>query len=400
MLPDQVRLTSGPDRPQGFGVLQEATAGLEPPYAVVDLGALRANAADLVRRAGGKPIRLASKSVRCRELTSAVLALDGFSGILAFTLREALWLAREHTDVVVAYPTTDAAALAELAADAELAARVTIMIDSAEQLFVSGEHELRVCLDLDASYRLLGGRVHIGARRSPIHTPEQAAELARAVLDRPGFRLVGLMSYEGQIAGVGDDAPGSPIRRAAIRAMQRASVAELRDRRAAMVAAVRSLAPLEFVNGGGTGSLTSTSAESAITEVAAGSGLYAPALFDTYRGFRPAPAAFFVLPVVRRPAPGIATVLGGGWIASGPVGRDRLPTPVWPEGLRMIPAEGGGEVQTPLTGAGRLAIGDRVWFRHTKAGELCEHVNTLHLVDGGRVVAEVPTYRGDGKAFA
>jgi D-serine deaminase-like pyridoxal phosphate-dependent protein len=167
------------------------------------------------------------------------------------------------------------------------------------------------------------------------------------------------------------------------------------------VAAVHEVAPLEFVNGGGTGSLERTSSESAVTDVAAGSGLFGPTLFDHYQGFKPEPAAFFVLPVVRRPTPAHATVLGGGWIASGPAGADRLPTPAWPPGLELVPGEGAGEVQTPLTGPGTagLRLGDRVWFRHAKAGELCEHVDTLHLVSNGRVVDEVPTYRGEGHAF-
>jgi len=105
--------------------------------------------------------------------------------------------------------------------------------------------------------------------------------------------------------------------------------------------------------------------------------------------------------VVRRPTAGIATLLGGGWIASGPPSSDRLPQPVWPQGLRMLPREAAGEVQTPVTGpaARDLAIGDRVWMRHTKAGELSEHVNEFAVVDGGSVVDTVPSYRGEGKAF-
>lgn len=394
-------------RPTGFAALERATAALEPPYAVLDMGALRANAADMVRRAAGKPIRVASKSVRCREVLRQVLATDGFAGVLAYTLPEALWLAEEFDDVVVAYPSTDAVALQKLASDDTLAARVTIMIDCVEHLDVIAaavgpiRAPLRVCLDLDASLRIGGGRVHLGVRRSPLREPAQAAALAAAVVGRAGFRLVGVMAYEAQIAGVGDDAPGSALRRAGVRAMQRASRAELRQRRAAVIAAVRAVAPLEFVNGGGTGSLESTSAEAAVTELGAGSGLYGPALFDTYASFRPRPAAFFVLSVVRRPTPRIATVLGGGWVASGPAGRDRLPTPAWPPGLELTPTEGAGEVQSPLTGPGAagLRIGDRVWFRHTKAGELCERVAALHLVDGDRIVGAVPTYRGEGQAF-
>lgn len=234
-----------------------------------------------------------------------------------------------------------------------------------------------------------------------MHTPHQAVTLARAIQSRQGFHLAGVMSYEGQIAGMGDNQPGSPLKRAALRAMQRLSARELADRRAAAIAAVETVAPLEFVNGGGTGSVEQTSAEHVITEIGAGSGLYGPGLFDFYRRFRPRPAAYFVMSVVRRPTDEIATVLGGGWVASGPPGRDRLPSLSWPRGLRMNPLEGAGEVQTPVLGpaAHGLRLGDHVWFRHAKAGELCERVNTLHLVSGSEIVGQAPTYRGEGHAF-
>jgi D-serine deaminase-like pyridoxal phosphate-dependent protein len=144
-----------------------------------------------------------------------------------------------------------------------------------------------------------------------------------------------------------------------------------------------------------------TAAEAAVTEVAAGSGLFAPTLFDAYRSFTPRPAALFALPVVRRPGARVATVLGGGYLASGAAGASRLPRPVLPAGLRLDRQEGAGEVQTPVLGdaASGLRVGDRVWFRHAKAGELCERFNEVHLVAGAEVVATVPTYRGEGMAF-
>ncbi|SDZ35299.1 D-serine deaminase, pyridoxal phosphate-dependent [Micromonospora pattaloongensis] len=400
----------GTDRDDVRERLDGATAQFDPPFAVVDLGAFDANTAALAALAAGKPLRIASKSVRCRELLTRALGRPGWRGVMAYTLREALWLVRGGVarDVLVAYPTADRAALAELCRDPDLAAAVTIMVDGAAQLDAvdavaapGRRTPIRVCLDLDASWRPLGGRLHLGVRRSPVHSPDAAGRLAAQIGARPGFRLVGLMAYEAQIAGLGDAPPGRALRAAAIRAVQRRSYRELLRRRGAAVAAVRAHADLEFVNGGGTGSVAATAADAAVTEVTAGSGLFGPTLFDGYRAWRPAPAAVFALPVVRRPAPGIVTVLGGGWTASGPAGPSRLPAPWLPAGLRLTGAEGAGEVQTPLTGAAadRLQPGDRVWFRHAKAGELCEHVNELHLVDGDRVVATVPTYRGEGHAF-
>ncbi|GAA3243005.1 amino acid deaminase/aldolase [Actinocorallia longicatena] len=382
-----------------------ATAELDPPFAIVDLDAFRANAADLVRRAGGKPIRVASKSVRVRALLEEVLALDGFGGIMAFTLPEALWLSSlgVSDDILVAYPTVDRGALKRLAADEKAARTITVMVDCAEhlELLPAEGHPIRVCIDLDAAYQVLGGKFKIGARRSPIVTAGQAAALAEEILKRPHLRLVGLMAYESQIAGVGDAPAGQPLRGRAIRAIQSRSRIELARRRGEIVAAVRALTDLEFVNGGGTGSVEWTVAEKAVTEVAAGSGLLQPHLFDHYRAFKATPAALFALPVVRRPGPGIATCLGGGYLASGPGDAMRLPQPYLPAGLKFTGLEGAGEVQSPLVGpgAGALEIGDRVWFRHTKAGELCERFEAVHLIEDEQIVRTVPTYRGEGQTF-
>src|SRR5204863_255784 len=71
---------------------------------------------------------------------------------------------------------------------------------------------LRLCIDLDASLRGLGGRIHLGPRRSPVHAPEDAGRLARLIAERPGFTLVGLMAYEGQVAGVGNRPAERPAR--------------------------------------------------------------------------------------------------------------------------------------------------------------------------------------------
>ena len=256
---------------------------------------------------------------------------------------------------------------------------------------------VRVCLELDASYRSpVAG--HVGVRRSPVHDVGQARRAAEEIVRRPGFRLVGMMAYEAQVAGLTNEGAG---RGRVIRALQRASVEELTERRSAAVSAVRAVADLEFVNGGGTGSVESTSADPSVTEIAAGSGLFGPHLFDHYVHFMPAPAAAFALSVVRRPTADTVTLMGGGWVASGPPGADRLPLVAWPEGLSMLPREMAGEVQTPLRGraARTMSVGDRVWLRHTKAGELSEHLASFAVVADGRVVGELPTYRGEGKVF-
>src|SRR5918996_1097799 len=311
---------------------------VQAPFAFVDLDAVWANAADMLRRSRGKPIRIASKSVRSRPVLERLLDLDpGFQGILGFTLPEVIWLWDQgFRDLVVAYPTT-----------------------------------------------------------------EQAVALAQEIDRRERTRLVGLMAYEGQIAGVGDNVPRKALTNLLIRGMQSASAKDVAERRAEIVTALSEVAQLEFVNGGGTGSIELTASEWAVTEVAAGSGFFAPILFDHYRAFTLRPAAMFALPVVRRPGSGVATALGGGYLASGVGAKDRMPVPYLPDGLRLDPYEGAGEVQTPLRGsaAERLRVGDRVYLRHVKAGELCERFNRLFLITGTTIRDEVPTYRGEGKSF-
>ncbi|HEU4462301.1 MAG TPA: amino acid deaminase/aldolase [Solirubrobacterales bacterium] len=386
-------------------------ADVEAPFAFVDLEAMWANADSMLERAAGKSVRVASKSVRSRALLSAILGRDSrFRGLMTYTLPETLWLAEQgFENLLLAYPTADVGALEELAlrSAANPEGAPIVMVDCVEHLEMiesvlgKGAPPLRVCIDVDASWWWLGGRVKVGPKRSPIHTVEQAVALAREIEKRPQIELDALMAYEGQIAGVGDRPPGQWRRGAAIRFMQKRSVAELAQRRRAIVSALGEFVELEIVNGGGTGSLELTAAEEAVTEVTAGSGFYAPALFDHYSRFRLTPAAGFALPIVRKPASGVATALGGGYLASGAGDETRLPATWLPEGLELDSDEGAGEVQTPLLGpaAESLNVGDRVYMRHAKAGELCERFDTLFLVEGDEIVDEVPTYRGEGKTF-
>ena len=387
--------------------VESAGTPLPTPLVVVDLDAFDTNADDLVRRAAGKPIRVASKSVRVPDLLRRVLARDGVCGVLAFTLREALWLEEQGVsdDLVVAYPTVDRGALAQLVASPRAAGRITLMVDDVAHLDVvdsvraSTAVPVRIAIDVDAGLRLAGQ--HVGPKRSPLHDAAGVIELARAVVARPGFTLVGVMTYEGQVAGLQDVVPTARARSLIIRGLKSASVPQLAARRRAVADALAEIVELEFWNAGGSGSVETSGGDEVVTEIAAGSGLLVPTLFDHYRSFVPRPAAFYALPVTRRPSADVATVHGGGLVASGPAGPDRLPTPWAPAGLEVTTLEGAGEVQTPLTGpaAGRLRIGDLVWFRHAKAGELMEHALTAHLLVGDALVGEATTYRGHGLAF-
>ena len=389
--------------PTPADALLTATAHLPAPVAIVDETALWANADDLARRAAGVPVRVATKSVRVREIVERTLGRDGFAGVMSYSLPESLWLV-EHgiDDVLLAYPTVDPDALRALASDDAARAAITLMVDSVEHLDVvdaalgPGHPSIRLCLDVDASLRIgpPGLAAHLGVRRSPVHTARQARTVGRAIEARAGFELVGLMFYDAQIAGLPDTSP-------AVRLVKKASNAELHRRRRAVVDAVRQHADLTLVNAGGTGSLETTGADPVVTELTAGSGLFCPTLFDGYDAFEARAAAFFALSVTRRPSRSVATLHAGGYVASGPASDTRLPTPVWPTGLDLLGTEGAGEVQTPVTGrnARHLSVGDRVLLRYAKAGEMCERFDIVALVREDGTVEQLPTYRGERKAF-
>lgn len=390
--------------------LTAATARLQDPAAplvVVDLDAFDRNATDLVRRAAPKPVRLASKSLRVPALTRRALGVPGFHGVLAYTLREALWQVAEDVtdDAVLGYPTVDRGGIDRLLGDERALTAVTLMVDDPAHLDLvdamraGRDATVRVAIDIDAGLRL--GTSHVGPKRSPLYDEAQVVDLARRITERPGFALVGVMTYEGQVAGVPDDVPGERAKSLVVRKLKRASINQLAERRRRIAAALREVADLEFWNAGGSGSVESTVADPSVTEVAAGSGLLVPGLFDHYESFEPRPAAYFGLRVARRPSGSIATVAGGGFVASGAAAKDRLPIPWAPPGLHLTGLEGAGEVQTPLTGPGAatLAIGDLVWFRHAKGGELAEHTNLVHLLSGDEIVDTVPSYRGLGLAW-
>jgi D-serine deaminase-like pyridoxal phosphate-dependent protein len=392
--------------------LREIFRGQRMPLAFVDLVAFDANidyVAGLAQRTG-KTLRIGTKSLRCEPLMRRILAYgEVFRGFLTYTVEETAWLAdKGHDDFIVAYPTVQPSDLTILTRLSKLGKQVAVMVDCLEHLqalSAAGEQAgvtISACLEIDLAYRPLSS-MHLGLRRSPLRTPLQVLELVKQVQGLRGVKIDCLMGYEGHIAGTSDATPGKALNNAFMRLVKAASVRELTRRRGEVVRSLKDAGSvLKIVNGGGSGSLVTTLRDPAVTEATIGSGLYAPGLFHHFAQVHFQPAAFFAIQVVRRPASGMVACQGGGYVASGPVGAGKAPLPVMPVGLQYLSLEGAGEVSTPLilpNGCPELDLGDPIFFQHAKAGELCERFNKLHLVQGGKIVDTVTTYRGEGMNF-
>jgi D-serine deaminase-like pyridoxal phosphate-dependent protein len=378
------------------------------PFAYVDLDLLEQNIRQILTRAQGKRIRLASKSLRSVAILKRILASDAsFQGIMCYSAREALYLASQgFSDLLIGYPIWNEQDITAIAQATIEGASITLMVDCVahvEHIEALAQHQgvrLPICLDIDMSLNIPG--LHFGVWRSSVRTPEQARPLIERILASQHVRLDGLMGYEAQIAGVGDNVPGQKAKNTLVRMLKRRSRQDVATRRAAFGELIKTYgATLRFINGGGTGSIATTAQEDGVTEITVGSGFYAPMLFDYYRDFHYQPAAGFAIEIVRHPQPTIYTCSGGGYIASGATGREKLPYPYLPSGATLDPLEGAGEVQTPIKYKGpvHLQMGDPIFLRHSKAGEVCERFTRLLLVSHGTIIDEVTTYRGDGQCF-
>jgi len=398
---------AGRETARSYEYYRRALGGQDFPCAFVDLDRIATNASEIESRAEGTRVRVASKSVRSREVLDHILdQSDTFEGIMCYSGREASYLAEYgFDDLLVAYPVYQESEIAGIRDALEAGATVQTMVDSpghVERLSTLGEEfdtTFPLCLDMDLSTNHFG--IHFGVRRSGIRDTEAALELCETIAEAPSVELAGAMGYEAQLAGIPDRSPANnPIENAVIRALKRRSRTLVRRRRVDIVEAIEGAGyDLELVNGGGTGTVEFTVEDPTVTEVTVGSGFYAPVLFDYYDRFRHEPAAGFAIEVARNPDPGIYTCRGGGYVASGPPAEDREPEPWFPAEMDLRDEEGAGEVQTPVLYDGDLSLGDPVFFRHAKAGELCEQFQSLHLIEGGEVVETVPTYRGDGRCF-
>ncbi len=370
------------------------------PAAFVDLDALEDNIQKVLTYSGDRPIRIATKSLRCLPLLKDIQSShQRFIGFMTFSARESLYLSQQGLDdFLIGYPFMQRAEVEAYVELRRAGKRAIAMVDSFEQAEAI-HYGLRgtklegwVCLDVDVSSDW--GWLYFGVRRSPLRWEEPVLGLAQRIRRLENIRIVGLMAYEAQIAGLPDRGLGlkTPI----VRLLKWRSWEEVQKKRQRIVQALRDAGfELEFVNGGGTGSLPLSASDPSVTEVTAGSAFFAPALFDGYEAVQFRPAAGFSLEITRRPAETIFTCHGGGYIASGAAGPDKLPRPWLPPTARLLPHEGAGEVQTPvsiLDPPAFLRPGEALYFRHAKAGELCQRFPILYLVRRDKLTGFYSTY--------
>ncbi|HYX37000.1 MAG TPA: alanine racemase [Oligoflexus sp.] len=392
--------------PPSYEAYTAAIQGRPLPLAYIDLDLLDANAEALCQRAGPYPLRLATKSIRCVPILRYLLKkFPGFRGLMAYSAAEAALLAEAgFNDILIAYPTMESRDIKACLPAIQTGKRILFMVDHPDQLKLLQKHAeagvttISVCVDLDLSTHF--PLLHFGVFRSPLRQPGDLKPLVDTLRQSHLLQLEGLMGYEGQIAGLPDKVPGSRIYNLFVRFLKKISQRECFSRRVKTVAYLRKNGfRLSLVNGGGTGSVDVTRRDPSVTEITVGSGLYSPTLFDHFRDFKYAPAAGFVLPVVRQARPHIYACSGGGYIASGPIDVDKQPQVFMPDGLSLFKMLGAGEVQTSVRSKHELQLGQPIFFRHAKAGELFERFPEVLLLRGGKVEQVVKTYRGEGWNF-
>jgi D-serine deaminase-like pyridoxal phosphate-dependent protein len=385
----------------------ELSKNLEFPFAYVDMDLLDKNINSIIKRSGNKTIRVASKSVRSKEILRYLKNKLGekYNGIMCFSAKEAYWLAEEGFDnLLVAYPSLDKDSILKISKLNKAGKKIYLMVDSLEHIdflaSLKNEGIIYLCLDIDLSLKL--PFLNFGVFRSPLDDLFKLKKILQKLERTFSLELRGIMGYEAQIAGISDNIKGKFFLNHIIRVLKSISINKIKVKRKKAVEQVLEMGfQLDFVNGGGTGSMESTREEGVVTEIAVGSGFFNPTTFDAYLNFNHEPAAGYGLQVVRRPSESIYTCFAGGYVGSGTLGIEKIPTPYLPEGAKLNHNEMAGEVQTPVhyEGEERLELGSPIFFRHSKAGELCERFSDLKLIRSGKIERFVLTYRGEGKSF-
>jgi len=385
----------------------DAFKDLERPFAWLHLDALDANIQYVQKQCGNQQIRIATKSVRSIEVLRYIQQrLSNCSGFMSFTASETLYLLEQGFDnILIGYPVYEERAIEQIGQLVKQGRKVFFMVDDIAQaalLQKIASHQMitfEICLDINVStdYKWL----YFGTKRSPIDSLAKLNRLVDRLRQLPNIKVTGCMAYDAQIAGVTDATNALfGMKDRFVRALKKRSIEGITTLRQQVVNYLRERFEIEIVNAGGTGSMHLLSEAPDITEITVGSAFYAPALFSNYQDLQLQPAAGFALRITRKFAHNVVVCHGGGYIASGVPENDRLPQFLEPDVYAYSSLEGAGEVQTPIIVKGREhEIGDTIYFRHAKAGELCERFNELHTVRQGSYAGTFNTYRGDGKCF-
>lgn len=385
----------------------DAFQNIEHPFAWLDLDALNRNIAYVNKSCGDKQVRIATKSIRSvPALEYIAKRLTHFAGFMTFTASESLFLFDNGLDnLLIGYPVYEQHAISQLAQWVKKGKSLTFMVDHVDQAALLNaiarnlNITLQVCIDINVStdFKVL----YFGSKRSPITSYAKLDALLQQLKTFPYIQITAVMAYDAQIAGVADQTKNYfGAKGALIRTLKKQSLQKITALRQFSVAHVKSMYDLAFVNAGGSGSMSWCAQQPDVTEITVGSAFFAPALFDHYESLHLTPAVGFALRVTRQFSDDIVVCHGGGYSASGAAGVDRLPTFLEPNRFALLPLEGAGEVQTPiLVKQGTVSIGDTIYMRHAKAGELGERFHVLHTIEGGKYKGPLKTYRGEGQCF-
>ncbi len=378
----------------------------QKPLAYIDLDYLNYNIKLVLKEAiNDKKIRIATKSVRCVKALQYILNQSSkFCGLMTYDGNETLFLLGQGFDnILIGYPLINHIVLEKLCVEIKKGKNICFMVDRKEHveilnsLALKHEIQLSICLDINLSqaYPFL----YFGALRSSIKETKCLHSICKIIKNAHSLKLIGLMGYEAQVAGVGENIKGEFFKNLIKHLLKKISVKKIAQKRKEFSSIIKQNGfKLEFINGGGSGSLHSTKLDPSITEFTIGSAFYAPHFLDSFREFKYYPAAGFALEITRQPSANIFTAHGGGYHSSGIDDHHKAPKVYLPTNLSLIPTESAGEVQTPFLYTGKipLKIGDTILMRHSKSGEMCERFNQLHFISNGSIVDIVNTYRGDG----
>lgn len=380
---------------------------LKKPFAFVDLNTFDQNLEALVAQCGEKDIRIATKSIRSMVLLQRISNKIPNVCWMCFSIDEAVMLAENGFDnLLVAYPSLQQKAVERVCEQIKKGKKIYLMTDNVwhlknlDAIALKNNVVLPVAVDIDVSMNFMG--IYFGVYRSSIRTTAQFKKYLDALPAYKNVTLKGVMTYEAQIAGVGDNSKGKFFYNKIITFLKQKSLPKIEKTRAELKKQITEAGvTLDFFNGGGTGSLTHTSKDKNVSEITFGSGLFTPTLFDNYKDFKGSPATGFVLEVCRHPQKNVYTALGGGYVASGSAGIDKLPKIMYPKSAKLFTNEGVGEVQTPFKTQSPIDFESEGFavFRHAKAGELCERFSFLYGFENQEKPIKIPTYRGEGYTF-